>query len=335
MITLDDARAAHALISPYVRVTPTSLWSPRVLLKHEYMQLSGTFKARGAYARQLGALSSGELNPRVGVVVASGGNAGLAHALVARELGHPAEVFVPGAASEAKVKRLRDAGATVHQVGRIYDDAFAASQERVAQTGAVYCHAYDQPEIVAGAGSVALELQEQAPEVDTVIVSVGGGGLLGGLLAGLRPETKVVAVETEGCPTLHSALAAGELVDVEVGGVAADSLGATRLGALGWELAEAASGMGTLGAIDTGATMPGGHEPGVAGRGSARLRSVLVSDAAVLEAQAALWNGHRVITEPAAATALAALTSRAYVPAASETVAVILCGANTAPGLVG
>lgn len=311
MITLDDVRAAHALISPSVRVTPLSRWSPQVLLKHEYMQLSGTFKARGAYARQLAALASGELDPRVGVVVASGGNAGLAHALVARELGHPAEVFVPGAASEVKVKRLRAAGATVHQVGRIYDDAFAASQERVAQTGAIFCHAYDQPDILAGAGSVALELQEQAPDVDTVMVSVGGGGLLGGLLAGLRPGIKVVAVETQGCPTLHSALAAGELVDVEVGGVAADSLGATRLGALGWELAKAASG--TV---------------------EARLRSVLVSDDAVLAAQAALWDEQRVITEPAAATALAALTSGAYIPAASETVAVILCGANTSPGLV-
>lgn len=297
-----------------------SQFSPQVLLKHEYMQLSGTFKARGAYARQLAALASGELNPAVGVVVASGGNAGLAHALVARELGHPAEVFVPGTASAVKVERLRQAGATVHQVGRIYDDAFAASQRRVAQTGAVFCHAYDQPDIVAGAGSVALELQEQAPEVDTVIVSVGGGGLLGGLLAGLSPTTRVVAVETQGCPTLHSALAAGGIVDVEVSGVAADSLGATRLGALGWELANAASGREV--------------KVGTGERGAARLSSVLVSDDAVLAAQSALWDEHRVITEPAAATALAALTAGAYVPAAAETVAVILCGANTSPASV-
>ncbi|MDR2256085.1 MAG: serine/threonine dehydratase [Arthrobacter sp.] len=308
MLSHEDVRAAHELIAGRVRETPMSEWAPGLVLKHEYQQLSGTFKARGAFARQLGALASGELNPSVGVVAASGGNAGLAHALVAARLGHPCEVFVPGVSPESKVKRLEAAGATVHRAGRVYAEAYAAAQERVAATGATFCHAYDQPAVVAGAGTLGLELHSQLKPLQRVVVSVGGGGLLAGLLAGLEPHVEVVAVESEGCPTLASSLAAGRPVDIEVGGVAADSLGATRLGEIAWELVEAS-------------------EPG-------RLRSVVVPDEEILAAQRLLWDDRRIVTEPAAAAALAAVTSGRIDAAPERTTAVILCGANSSPAVL-
>lgn len=308
MITAEDVFQARELIRGRTRLTPILEWSPNVFLKLEQLQYTGTFKARGAFVRQLRAIESGALDPQVGVVAASGGNAGLAHAFVARELGHPAEIYVPGISSPAKVTRLGSLGAQVHQVGQVYDDAFDASQRRVAETGAVFCHAYDQPDVVAGAGTLGLEFQEQVAAtgagLDTVVVSVGGGGLLAGLIAGLDPSIKIVAVETQGCNTLNAALEAGEPTDVVVSGVAADSLGARRIGELAW------------------AGVSANRE---------RIVSVLVSDDAVLNAQRELWDQARLVSEPAAATALAALSSGAYVPAPGERVGVVICGANTDP----
>jgi threonine dehydratase len=201
-----------------------------------------------------------------------------------------------------KVRKLEAIGATVVQGGAEYAVAYQAAVAHAWETGAVYCHAYDQPEIAAGAGTVGTELLEQIAGVDTVLVAVGGGGLMAGIAAAVEGRARVVGVEPENAPTLHAALAASEPVDVAVSGVAADSLGARRVGDIGFSVAVRA---------------------GVA--------SVLVSDADIVTARSLLWNEYRVMVEHGAAAAYAALTSGAYVPAADETVAVILCGANTDP----
>jgi threonine dehydratase len=200
------------------------------------------------------------------------------------------------------VHKLKAIGATVVQGGAEYAEAYQAAVEHARETGAVYCHAYDQPEIAAGAGTVGLELLDQVGGVDTVVVAVGGGGLMAGVAAAVEGRAKVVAVEPESAPTLHAALAAGEPVDVAVSGVAADSLGARRIGDIGFSVAVRAG-----------------------------VESVLVSDAAIIKARLKLWNGYRIIVEHGAAAAYAALTSGAYVPGLGERVAVILCGANTDP----
>jgi threonine dehydratase len=274
----------------------------QVWLKCEFMQHTGTFKARGALNRILTAKERGELRGGVGVVVASGGNAGLANAYAAKQLGVPATVFVPEAAPAVKVAKLKAIGATVVQGGAEYAAAYQAAVAHAEETGAVYCHAYDQPEIVAGAGTVGLELLEQVPDVDTVLVAVGGGGLMAGVAAAVEGAAKVVAVEPETAPTLHVALAAGVPVVVAVSGVAADSLGARRVGGIGFSVA-----------VRCG------------------VESVLVSDADIVAARSALWNDYRIVVEHGAAAAYAALTSGAYVPGTNERVAVILCGANTDP----
>jgi threonine dehydratase len=240
--------------------------------------------------------------PAAGVIAASGGNAGLAVAYAARELGHRAEVFVPVSSPAVKVARLRALGAAVTVAGAHYAEALEASRERAAQTGALVVHAYDQPEVVAGQGTLALELAAQAPDLDTVLVAVGGGGLVGGVLAAYDGSVRVVAVEPERCPTLHAALAAGRPVDVEVGGVAADSLGARRLGDVCFGIVQ------RLG-----------------------VTSVLVSDPAIVAARRALWEQARVAAEDGGAAALAALTSGRYRPGPGERVGVIVCGANTDP----
>ena len=299
-----DVEAAAALIGDRVRVTPVldvtgpafGLPGPGVL-KLEQLQHSGSFKARGAFARVL----SAEV-PAAGVVAASGGNHGLAVAHVARELGLPAEVFVPRSSSAVKVARLRGYGVEVRVGGDHYADAYTASRARAAETGALPVHAYDALEVVAGQGTLARELERQCPDLDTVVVAVGGGGLLAGVAAWYAGRVRVVAVEPERCPTLSAALAAGEPVDVEVGGLAADSLGARSIGALGLAAARAAE-----------------------------VRSVLVPDAAIAEARQRLWDELRVVSEPGGAAALAALTSGAYRPLPGERVAVVVCGGNTDP----
>jgi threonine dehydratase len=270
-------------------------------LKLEQLQHTGSFKARGAFNRVLAAAEKAGL-PEAGVIAASGGNAGLACAYVARELGTRAEVYVPETSPAIKVARLRALGASVRQVGREYADAYEVAMKRAADTGALFCHPYDQPEVCAGQGTLALELEEQTGGVDTVLVSVGGGGLMAGIAAALEGRSRVVAVEPDGCPSFHAALAAGEPVDAEVSGVAADSLGARRTGEIPFAVARR-----------TGVT------------------SLLVSDEDVIAARRNLWERHRIVVEHGTAAAYAALLTGAYEPARGERVAIICCGANTNP----
>ena len=310
MITRVDVDEAAARIAGRIRRTPVfeadagtvrgQLW-----FKCEFMQHTGTFKARGAFNRVLAARERGELKDDVGIVVASGGNAGLANAYAAAQLGVPATVFVPETAPAVKVKKLRASGATVVQRGTEYAEAFEAALEYAAETGAVYCHAYDQAEIAAGAGTVGSELLDQLGGIDTVVVAVGGGGLMAGIAAAVEGHARVVGVEPDNAPTLYSALAAGAPVDVAVSGIAADSLGARQIGRIGFEVA-----------VRTG------------------VRTVLVSDDDIAAARSLLWEQYRIVVEHGAAAAFAAVNSGAYVPAEGERVAVILCGANTDPATV-
>jgi threonine dehydratase len=303
IITRDDVLAARDRIAGRVRRTPLLAPSDRdrVWLKCEHLQHCGVFKTRGAFNRQLAARERGELGA-AGIVVASGGNAGLAQAFVARELGVRATVFVPETAPAVKVERIRRYGAEVRRVGAEFAEAQEAAVAFAHERGAAFAHAYDQPEVAAGAGTLAEELLDDEPRIDTVVVSVGGGGLYAGVAAAARGRARVVAVEPEVIPTLHRAMAAGRPVDVDVSGVAADSLGARRLG----DLAHAA----VL------------AEPPV---------TVLVGDDDIVAAREHLWAEHRIASEHGAATAMAALLSGAYVPAEGERVAVVVCGANTDP----
>jgi threonine dehydratase len=294
-----DVEAAAVRIRDQVRRTPTVEIDGNLFFKLEYLQFSGSFKMRGATNRILAAQEAGAL-PAAGVITASGGNAGLAVATAAARLGVPAEVYVPVNAPPVKVARLGALGATVRQVGASYGEAYRAATVRAAGTGALFCHAYDQPEVVAGQGTLALEL----PPVDTVLVAVGGGGLMGGIATALDGTHRVVAVEPAGAPTLHAALAAGGPVEVPIDSIAADSLGAHRIGTIGYAVA-----------VRTG------------------VRSVLVDDESIAAARRRLWDGYRIVVEYGAAAAYAALLTGAYRPSPGERVAVILCGANTDPAL--
>lgn len=302
-ITRAEIELAGDRIAGQVRRTPVlPVDAEPVWLKLEYLQHTGSFKARGAFNRLLAAAEAGRLGP-AGVLAASGGNAGLAVAYAAATLGVPAEVYVPQTAPAVKVGKLRALGATVVQHGEEYEAAYEAARNREADTGALFCHAYDQPEIVAGQGTLGLELAAQlAGEFDTVVVATGGGGLMAGVAAALAGTARVVAAEPHAAPTLHAALAAGEPVDVTVGGVAADALGARRVGQIAYAVA---TGCGVT--------------------------SVLVTDEAILAARRRLWDQWRIAVEAGAATAYAALTSGAYTPQPGERVVVVLCGANTDP----
>src|SRR4051794_31291671 len=272
----------------------------QVTLKLEQLQHTGSFKARGALNRVHAAAERGELGP-AGVVAASGGNAGLAVAYAAAREGVPARVYVPTTAPAVKVARLRELGADVVQVGDRYALAYEAAVAHAEAVGALFCHAYDQPEICAGQGTLALELHEQlGGGVDTVLVAVGGGGLMAGVAAALEGRARVVGVEPSTVPTFAEAVAAGKPADVPVSGVAADALGATRLGTIAWAVA-----------------------------GRTGVRSVLVDDADVVVARRLLWEQHRLAVEHAAATVVAALQSGSYLPGRGERVAAVLCGANT------
>jgi threonine dehydratase len=302
VITQDDVRKAQERIDGRVRRTPVLAAGPGLTFKLEYLQHTGSFKARGALNNVLSAYERGDVGP-AGVVAASGGNAGLAVAWAAGQVGVPAEIHVPATAPAVKVARLKAYGATVMQTGAVYGDAARAARSRAAETGAYQCHPYDQVPMVAGAGTVALELAAQA-DVDTVLVAVGGGGLIGGIAAAYEGSaTRVVGVEPQTSCCLHAALAAGEPVDVEVSGYAVDSLGAPSVGRIAFDVAVRTS-----------------------------MRSLLVSDVAIREARRALWDGWRIVVEPGAAAAYAALTGGAYQAAEGERVAVVLCGANTDPG---
>ena len=236
----------------------------------------------------------------MGVVAASGGNHGAAVAYAARQRGVPARIFVPTVSSPAKIARIRDYGAELVVTGDRYADALAASLTWIESSGALAVHAYDQTETLLGQGSVGLELSEQAPDLDTLLVAVGGGGLIGGIAAWYAGQIRVVGVEPEGAPTLTRALAAGQPVDAEAGSVAADSLAPRQVGQLMFPIAQAY--------VD---------------------RVVLVSDGAILQAQSALWSTLRIVAEPGAAAPLAALLSRAYQPRPRERVGVLISGANT------
>jgi threonine dehydratase len=307
-----DIAAAAARIAPHVRVTPTiaiDLDGHPIELKLECLQVSGTFKARGAFARLLGAIEAAHREgrpPPARVVAASGGNHGIAVAHAARALGIAADVFVPRTSPPAKLARLRALGATVHAEGDEYSQAFAASCAFAEREGALQSHAYDQFDTVAGQGTLAREWQAQSPALDTVLVAVGGGGLIGGIAAwfGARAATgervpRVVSVEPDGCATLHDALAAGRPVDIAPRGLAVDSLGARQAGAIAFEVARR-------------------HVAA----------SVLVTDEAIAAAQADLWRRLRIATEPGGAAAYAALASGAWRPAEGERVGVLVCGAN-------
>jgi threonine dehydratase len=303
-IARSQVREAAVRIAPHVRRTPVAVLGGNglglpgsVVLKLEHLQHSGSFKARGAFNTLLAADV-----PEAGVIAASGGNHGAAVAYAAAQLGHRATVFVPAAAPEAKLQRIRRYGADVVPVGSNYAEAHAASVEEEHRTGALRVHAYDQAEVVAGQGTVAHELSEQAPELDAVLIAVGGGGLIAGCASWYTDSLRVVGVEPERAPTMHAALAAGAPVDVEVGGLAADALGARRLGDIAFAVASRY--------VD---------------------QSLLVPDEAIREAQRVLWEELRVLAEPGGATALAALLCGAYVAAPGERIGVVVCGANLDP----
>jgi threonine dehydratase len=299
---------ARARIAPHIRRTPVLELeegafglSCRLTLKLEQLQLAGSFKPRGAFNRMLS-----QTIPAAGVIAASGGNHGVAVALAARRLGVPAAVFVPTIASPAKLQRIREAGAEVVVGGATYAEALAASAARARETGALVVHAYDQREVVLGQGTVGLELQEQAPGLDCVVVAVGGGGLIGGVaLAYEGRATRIVGVEPRLAPTLHEALAAGRPVPVAVSGMAADSLGARETGEIAFQIAR-----------------------------SRVERVVLVEEDAIRAAQRALWRELRIAVEPGGATAMAALLSGIIRTGPGAQVGVLLCGANTDPGSV-
>jgi threonine dehydratase len=296
--------AAYKIIAPHIRRTPiievdaadfgVAAASPLVL-KLELLQHAGSFKARGAFTSLLT-----RKIPGAGVVAASGGNHGAAIAFAAMKLNVPAKIFVPSIASPAKIQQINDYGAQLVVGGDRYADALAASEAWVASSGALPIHAYDQRETMLGQGTVGVEFEQQAP-ITTLMVAVGGGGLIAGITAWFDGRIKIVAVEPEKAPTLTRALAAGRPVDAEAGGIAADSLGARRVGELVFPIISR-------------------HVK----------QTVLVSDEAILTAQRRLWTTLRVVAEPGGAAALAALTSGAYVPSASERVGVLICGGNTA-----
>ena len=274
----------------------------RVTFALEYMQHTGTFKARGAANLAAAHMQNGTM-PETGITIASGGNAGLACAWAARATGTRATVFVPETAPAFKVAKLRGYGADVRLVGAEYADALAASIEFAHGSGALLSHAYDNPLIAAGAGTMAAEIMAQLPDADTIMVAVGGGGLFAGVAAAVADTTaRVVAVEPEHCRCLNAALEAGAPVDVTVNSIAADALGARRVSQAAFELAQGPN-----------------------------VRSLLVTDEAIVEARRALWDCRRVVVEHGGAAAYAALASGTYVPEEDEHVVVVLCGANTDP----
>lgn len=302
----DEIANAAGRIAGHVRRTPVVcaeglVPGREVELKLEQLQHTGSFKARGAF----NTLLSSDV-PGAGVVAASGGNHGAAVAYVAKTLGIKAKVFVPEMAGPAKIALIERSGADLEVIPGAYANALDAAQAYEARTGAMQIHAYDAPATVAGQGSCMAEWEDQGLEADTVLIAVGGGGLIAGALAWLQGRRKVVAVEPETCATLHGARAAGGPVDVEVSGVAANALGARRVGSICYDLAVAQD-----------------------------IETVLVTDAAILQAQAALWQKMRQLVEPAGAAALAAVLSGAYQPEPDERVAVLVCGGNIAPDPIG
>ena len=294
---------ASRLIAPYVRRTPVlessgsdfGLPAFSISFKLELLQHAGSFKTRGAFnnmlTRQVGT---------AGVAAASGGNHGAAVAYAAMRLGKPATIFIPTVSSQAKVERIRSYGARLEIIGDLYNEALAACQQYVAESGAMGIHAYDQVETLRGAGTVGLEYEQQCPQLDTLLVACGGGGLIGGIAAWYQGRVKLVSVEPEAAPTLSMAMAAGKPVEAPASGIAADSLAPKQVGDLMFPIAQRFV-----------------------------KECVLVSDEAIVASQKAIWDVLRLATEPGGAAAFAALLSGRYVPAPGERVGVLLCGSNT------
>lgn len=302
-ITRDRITATAKLIGLHVRRTPVlttdlrdfGLATGDVVFKLEYLQHSGSFKARGAFTNLLT-----RTVPKAGVVAASGGNHGAAVAYAANVLGMPATIFVPRVTSPAKADRIRSYRAKLVIEGELYADALAASEVFAAETGALAIHAFDAQETLLGQGTVGLEMEQDAPKLDTLLVAVGGGGLIGGIAAWFGGRIKLIAVEPELSPTLHMALAAGQPVDAPAGGIAADSLAPKRVGLQMFPFARDY--------VD---------------------RSVLVTDQEIKSAQAILWDRLRIVAEPGGSAAFAAVLSGKYRPRPDERIGILLCGANT------
>jgi len=296
-----DVEAARKRIAGYVRRTPVLELgegafglSGRLTLKLELTQHTGSFKPRGAFSKML----ASEV-PEVGVIAASGGNFGLAVAYAAHTLGHRAEIFVPSTSPRVKAERIASLGAEVRFVEGYYDEALAASRVRATETGALEMHAFDQPEVVAGQGTIGAELSEQVPDADTVLVAIGGGGLIAGIAAWYASDIRVIGVEPEASRAMSAALEAGGPVEVGVSGYAADSLGVRVIGEIAYAVVSQ-------------------HVERVA----------LVTDDAIRDAQQRLWDSVRIFAEPGGAASLAALLSGAYVPMPGEHIVVPVCGAN-------
>lgn len=301
MVSRIEIQDAARRISRHVRRTPVIALedgafgiNARIFLKLEGLQHTGSFKPRGAFNCLLSSQA-----PDAGVIAASGGNHGAAVAYAARQLGHRAEIFVPAISSPNKIERLKQYGAAVNVVGRDYAEALSASRDRAAQTGAMEIHAYDDARVLAGQGTLGMEFEEQVRGLESLLVGVGGGGLIGGITAWYQDRIRVIGVEPERAPSLFKALEAGRVVEVETGGIAADSLGARRVGELMFPIARRFV-----------------------------QRVSLVSDEQIVNAQRLLWQKMRVIVEPGGATALAALLSGVYQPHPAERVGVVICGAN-------
>ncbi|HEY1351190.1 MAG TPA: threonine/serine dehydratase [Ktedonobacteraceae bacterium] len=299
-----EIEVASERITGHIRTTPVihleeSIWGlhGRLVLKLELLQHTGSFKPRGAFNRVLSSAI-----PPAGLIAASGGNHGIAVAYVGQQLGQRADIFVPDACSPVKIERLRGYGAQVTVGGATYAEALEASHVRAEQTGALVVHAYDQQEVVIGQGTLAREFERQVPDLDTVLLAVGGGGLIAGAALWFGGRVRLIGVEPATAPGMTAALKAGEPVDTGVGGIAVDSLGARRVGILAFSLVQQ-------------------HVARVA----------LVSDEAIRRSQRALWNDLRVLAEPGGATALAALLCGAYRPEPGERVGVVVCGGNADP----
>jgi threonine dehydratase len=301
MISRTEIQDAGRRIAMHVRRTPILAVeekafgiNAKIFFKLECLQHTGSFKPRGAF----NCILSSSV-PAAGVIAASGGNHGAAVAYAAQKLGYRAEIFVPAVAPANKVERLRQYGAAINLIGNDYAEALAASKERAAQTGALGIHAYDDERVLTGQGTLGMELEEQVRGLDSVLIAVGGGGLIGGVAAWYQDRVRIISVEPERAPSLQKAFGAGHPVDVETGGVASDSLGARRVGELMFPIAQKFVS-----------------------------ESLLVSDEQILEAQRALWQQLRLIAEPGGATAFAALLSGVYKPRPGERVGVVLCGSN-------
>ncbi|UCI30169.1 threonine/serine dehydratase [Mesorhizobium sp. B4-1-4] len=304
-VTRERIAAMEPRIRPYIRHTPVlrvdmaDFDGPPLAidLKLECLQHSGSFKARGAFTNLLE-----RPVPEAGVVAASGGNHGAAVAYAAMRLGHKATIFVPEVSPQAKLERIRGYGADLVVGGARYAEALTASERFAEDTGALQIHAFNQEETLIGQGTLGLEIENDLPEIDTLLVAVGGGGLIAGIAAWYAGRIRIVAVEPEGAPTLHRAFEAGHPVDAPAEGIAADSLAPKRVGEMMFPIAEAF--------VE---------------------RSILVSDDDIIAAQRALWNRVRIISEPGGAAAFAAILSGRYTPASGERIAVLVCGANANP----